>query len=350
MTNAVLLTFVISIIVLNYFFTGWFLRYAKVRRITDIPGIRSSHQVPTPRGGGVGFVVFTLLAITVFSLVSGYYGSMGLIGFVAAAGTVALLGWFDDKNDLSRRVRFTVQLAAAVTVVAFIANLHEFYIPSIVSVRIGIAGSLLALLWITGTTNIFNFMDGVDGIASVQAISAATGWVIFGFIWDNVMLVAMNVFVIAALISFLRYNWSPAKIFMGDVGSLFLGFFFAAMPFFAAYSTAEIGVGLAIWLGALLLWPFLFDGSFTILKRLLRGDNIFEAHRSHLYQRLNINGWKHSKISLIYLLFSVKTLFIALVFHFGSEGVRISIVLLLLILSGIFAIYVSSMDIDYEKS
>ena len=137
---------------------------------------------------------------------------------------------------------------------------------------------------------------------------------------------------------------------MGDVGSLFMGLFFAIMPFYAAYSTQGVPIGITIWLGALLLWPFLFDGSFTIVKRLIRGDNIFEAHRSHLYQRLNINGWKHSKISLLYLLFCLKTLFVSLVFYYGNEGVRFSVVALLLLLSSIFAIYVSSTDIDYSDS
>ncbi|TVR15922.1 MAG: glycosyltransferase family 4 protein [Balneolaceae bacterium] len=344
MTDILLLIIAVAIFGVNYFFTKWFIRYAKVKRITDYPTERSSHEVPTPRGGGVGFVLFTILGTAVYALISGLSFHANLLVFLGAALLVAVLGWFDDKNDLSKRVRFSVQMLAAIIVLLAIGNFSSLYLPGGVIVQMGLIGLVPGLIWITGNTNIFNFMDGVDGIASVQALTASAGWIIFAFFWEAPSLMALNVILFCGVASFLIFNWSPAKIFMGDVGSLFLGFIFGSMPFFAVATVSTLSVGMAVWIGGLLLWPFLFDGTFTILRRLLMGENIFQAHRSHLYQKMNIGGWKHHSISLIYLLFSLLSVVIALLFVFGSHTIQWTLVALLLLFSLIFSAVVLMLE------
>jgi len=344
LNDFLLLIIAAAIFVVNYFFTKWFIRYAKVKRITDYPTERSSHEVPTPRGGGFGFVLFTILGTVVYASISGIYIHANLLILLGAALFVAVLGWFDDKNDLSKRVRFSVQLLAAVIVLLAISNFSILYLPSGIIVQMGLIGLVPGLIWITGNTNIFNFMDGVDGIASVQTLTASAGWIIFAFFWEAPSLMAINLFVFCGVASFLLFNWSPAKIFMGDVGSLFLGFLFGSMPFFAAATVSSLSVGMAVWVGGLLLWPFLFDGTFTILRRLFKGENIFQAHRSHLYQKMNIGGWKHHSISLIYLLFSLLSMVIALLFVFGSHTIQWTLVALLLLFSLIFSAVVLMLE------
>src|SRR5690606_16101459 len=108
--------------------------------------------------------------------------------------------------------------------------------------------------------NIYNFMDGIDGIATVQAIGTSSGWMIFSALWGLPELFALNTCILTAVTVFLLFNWPPARIFMGDVGSLFLGFAFAIMPFLASSMSGFVAAGEAIWLAGLLLWPFLFDG------------------------------------------------------------------------------------------
>lgn len=335
-----LLIFAIAILVANYFFTRWFIRYAKVKRMTDYPSERSSHEVPTPRGGGVGFVLLTILSTLIYSVIHGVSNHFGLLIFIAAAMFVAILGWFDDKNDLSKRVRFTVQVLSAFMILLFIQNLNSMYLPGGVELSLGFAGIILGLIWITGSTNIYNFMDGVDGIASVQALSASAGWIIFAVIWNNSDLLAINLFILFGVAAFMMFNWSPAKIFMGDVGSLFLGFTFGAMPFLAAYTVESLTIGMAVWIGGLLLWPFLFDGAFTIFRRLYNGENIFQAHRSHLYQKMNIAGWKHSSVSLIYLLFSVLSLAVSLLFVYANHALQGLFLVVLMLFSLLFSVIV----------
>ncbi len=340
MIDLTIVALVLFIALANFYFTRWFIRYAKVKRITDIPTKRSSHNVPTPRGGGFGFVVFIIVSLVAYALLKGIFLSTGFLVILISVTIVAFLGWLDDKNDLSKEFRFAVQSLAAILVIVFISNLDLFYLPFFGTVNLGIFGALLGLLWITATTNIFNFMDGVDGIASVQAFSAALGWAIFAYFWQVPLLLVINLFVIAGIVSFLFYNWSPAKIFMGDVGSVFLGFLFAIMPFIAAHFSEQVTIAETIWIAGILLWPFLFDGTFTILRRLYEGENVFEAHRTHLYQKLNIAGWTHAGISTLYLIISFLCIGLAAAFAITTDFIQVIIFATLLFGSLVFARYV----------
>lgn len=338
----IIVAFLIAFV--NYMFTKWFIKYARVKRITDIPSERSSHVRPTPRGGGVGFVGLLFITFSTYLIFFGSQLGIDILIFLIALLLISVLGWFDDRNNLSRRARFGVQLIASLLILIFIQNLSYIAIPTIGAFSLGILGFVAGIIWITGVTNIYNFMDGVDGLSSVQAISATIGWCILFYMYQQQDLFALNIFVAAGVIGFLLLNWSPARIFMGDVGSLFLGFLFGVMPLMAGAYSDQIDSGEALWFGAILLWPFLFDGAYTIIRRFLKKENIFEAHRSHLYQRLNIIGWSHKKISSLYALFSIFSLIIGLYYIWGSEMERVIVITLLIVFSFIFSLFVSNRE------
>lgn len=344
MLDLIVIAGVIIIAVGNYMFTGWFIKYARLRRITDVPTERSSHSIPTPRGGGIGFVLISLIAFILYFAWMGLLSSSIYLTMLITLSAIACLGWFDDRRDLSQIIRFTIQVAAAASVIFFVEGLDTFFVPYASTISLGVFSPFLGLLWITGVTNIYNFMDGVDGIASIQALSASAGWMIFGYLWNEPILIVINLIVFASVAGFLVYNWAPARIFMGDVGSIFLGFFFAIMPFLAAAIAEERTVGFTLWIGALLIWPFLFDSSFTLLRRFMKGENVFQAHRTHLYQRLNIAGWPHSTISTLYLIFSFLCLIIALVFTHEESFIQILLLIALLVLSLIYILAVQRVE------
>lgn len=341
------LTTVVGIIFIagcNYIITGWFIKYAESKNIKDVPTERSSHSTPTPRGGGLGFVITSIIAFILYFLWEGLIISGEFLTFLIAIAAVASLGWVDDKNDLSQTIRFSIQVIAAAVIVYFIGGINTFSLPLVSEFSLGFFSPFLGLLWITGVTNIYNFMDGVDGIATTQALSASAGWMIFALFWNEPIILTINLIVFSTVLVFLTYNWSPAKIFMGDVGSLFLGFFFSVMPFLAASVSEEYTIATTLWIGALLLWPFLFDSSSTLVRRLTNGENIFKAHRSHLYQRLNIGGWSHSQIATLYLAFSLMCLIIALVFFHESDAIRMTLLVVLLLLSFLYVMVVHHVE------
>jgi UDP-N-acetylmuramyl pentapeptide phosphotransferase/UDP-N-acetylglucosamine-1-phosphate transferase len=166
-------------------------------------------------------------------------------------------------------------------------------LPVIASAFLGIP---LTFLWVVGLTNAYNFMDGIDGLAGGQAVVAGTTWLGLGLITGLPLVSLLGLFVAGSSLGFLVHNWSPARIFMGDVGSAFLGFTLAVIAVLGSLESPELAYA-----GVLVVWPFIFDTSFTILRRLRRKENIFEAHRSHLYQRLVIAGYSHRSVALLYL-------------------------------------------------
>jgi len=348
--NISLLVIAAVAFIANYLFTKWYIGFARKNKITDIPTDRSSHSSPTPRGGGIGFVFTSIIAIILYALINGYLISAGLLVFIFTAVIIALMGWLDDKFNLSRRVRFFVQAAAAFAVLLFMVNLSVVKVPMLFEINIGVAGFLLGIIFISGATNIYNFMDGVDGIASVQLFGVTIGWMFLSWIWHEPLLFSINLILFVTVLAFLKYNWSPAKVFMGDAGSLYLGFFCATMPFIAAYQSDVLNIQDTIWYGIILLWPFLFDGTFTLVRRFSNGENIFEAHRSHLYQRLNIIGVSHAKISLLYLSFSAFMAAFVVLFTFSNDFYKLALIVIFIFLSLVYASIISKKELAWKNS
>lgn len=327
------------IIVTNYFFTRWFIGYARSRSLTDIPNERSSHVVPTPSSGGLGFVLFTLLGWAVWLQLTGTW-EFGFIAFLIVSAGIALLGGLDDIFYLSNSIRFFLQSFAAGLIMISIGWFNFLWLPFIGIVELGILGVLLTWFWIVGMSNVYNFMDGIDGIASIQAIGCSFGWLIFSSLYDLPELFVLNLFLISSIFIFLLFNWQPARIFMGDIGSLFLGFSYAIMPIIAIYLKIDFQLGYIFWIGIILLWPFLFDGAFTLIRRLLQKENIFRAHRSHLYQRLNLLGWSHATISKMYLIFTLMCVFFSIWFTHSEETLQTIILFVVLLISLFYANFV----------
>jgi len=205
------------------------------------------------------------------------------------------VGFLEDVRTLSKRVRFGAQALAAGMLLWSFGAWDLLDLP-FVSFSLAWIGIPVTLLWVVGLTNAYNFMDGIDGIAGVQAIVAALGWIAIGRLTGAHEVTFVALPLAAATAGFLVHNWQPASVFMGDVGSTFLGFVFAAFPVALAASDPRMP-----FVGLLLVWPFVFDASYTFVRRMLRGENVSSPHRSHLYQRLVICGASHRSVSIAYL-------------------------------------------------
>ncbi len=284
--------------------TAWVVSYSGVlglrnwalrSRMLDIPNERSSHSQPTPRGGGLAIVVTVLLGLLLVWRLLPAWPPLALAGLFGTATLIAAISWMDDRASLPSRIRLGTHCLAALLLIASIGFWQRVELPLIGSLALGWLGLLISMFWIVGLTNAYNFMDGIDGIAGSQALVAALGWVLLGWLNDLPLIAALGMLLAASSLGFLGHNWSPARIFMGDVGSAFLGFIFAALPIIAAQQDARLALA-----GVLLLWPFVFDTLLTFLRRWRNGENVFAAHRSHLYQRLVITGASHRFVTTLY--------------------------------------------------
>jgi UDP-N-acetylmuramyl pentapeptide phosphotransferase/UDP-N-acetylglucosamine-1-phosphate transferase len=268
-------------------------RVAERRRILDLPGARSLHTHPVPRGGGLAIVMVCLGALVVLHFVdvppSPLFAGWVLLG----GGLVAGVSWVDDLRSLPALARFSAHVAAAACVLVAVGTTQVVEMPLVGELHLAWLGPPLVLLWVVGLTNAYNFMDGIDGIAGAQAVVAGVGWLLLA--GSNPVIAVIGLVLSASSLGFLLHNWPPAKIFMGDVGSAFIGYILAVMTIIARRSDTRLA-----FVGFLFVWPFVFDTVFTFLRRLRRGENVLAAHRSHLYQRLVIAGFSHQFVTLLY--------------------------------------------------
>ncbi len=266
-------------------------RWVAEKRILDVPNERSSHAQPTPRGGGLTIAVGSTIA-GACAIVLHPIGSW--VAVIVGGALIAAIGWLDDVKSLGVKIRFGAQIAAAIAVIALSSASLTVALPFAAQAS-GVVALVLGGLWIVGLTNSYNFMDGIDGIAGTQGVVAGLGWLWFGLRVD-----ALDISIFAAALAgtsagFLVHNWPPAKIFMGDVGSTYLGFALAGLGVLGTMRDPLLGGA-----GALLVWPFVFDAGSTFVSRLLRRQDVLRPHREHLYQRLLIAGWSHRAVTVLY--------------------------------------------------
>jgi Fuc2NAc and GlcNAc transferase len=267
-------------------------RWCIARGLYDPVTPRSSHSKPTPRLGGVAIVFVSLAGMV--------YAGTRLAPLAVAFLLMALVGLRDDLKPVPARVRLLFQIAAAMIVVAgcgFFRSVGEF--------SLGWFGAVVTCIWIVGMMNAFNFMDGIDGIAGGQALVAAIGWCLIALRLGDTSLFLLAGWIGAAVLGFLIHNWWPARIFMGDSASAPLGLLFASLPLLAPAPDALLVPA------ALLLWPFILDTFFTFVRRAMRRENVMEAHRSHLYQRMVIAGYSHATVALLYIALAATGVFAA---------------------------------------
>jgi len=262
-----------------------FVRVASHPRWLDVPNERSSHDVPTPRGAG-------LVIVVVVSAAMAWAAAVGLVRLDATAGAalvIAGISAIDDVRPLPSWLRLLVHLACAVIVVMTVRG------PGGTVLTLPVM--IIAVVWVVGLTNAYNFMDGIDGISGAQAVVAGVAFTLAALKGGLTGTAVCAIAIASASGGFLIHNWSPARVFMGDVGSAFLGFSFAVMGLqIAAWSPS------AALAAALSLWPFILDTTLTFLRRAFRGENVLQSHRSHVYQRLVIAGWSHSRVTVLYAL------------------------------------------------
>ena len=268
--------------------TAWLKKLLVKKAVLDIPNVRSSHTAPIPRGGGLALITCFLAAALALKLLQPALPYPGPL-FFAGLALVAAAGFLDDRFSLPVALRFAVQTVAAIIVIYESGGLSSFPLPEPLSFPLAWSGAALSLFWLLAVMNIYNFLDGIDGFATVQALVAAAGMMVVDYQGPGFYLGAL---IFASCCGFLVFNWQPASLFLGDSGSLALGFMFACLPFYFHRHDAEAGVFLMI----CLLWFFLSDGAFIIVSRLLRGEKIWVAHRTHLYQRLVIAGFRHDQV------------------------------------------------------
>jgi Fuc2NAc and GlcNAc transferase len=269
--------------------TALLVRLAGRLELLDHPNLRSSHVRVTPRGGGIAIVI---------GAACGLIAGVGRLerfpaeaaALLAGAAALALVGLADDRYRLSRGLRLVLEAAAATPVAVLAGGIPRLPLPAPLDVSLGPAAIPLAILWIVALVNFFNFMDGIDGLAAAQAVITGIGVSLLGF--DPVAAV-IGAAVAGAAAGFLPFNWAPARIFMGDTGSLALGYTFASLPLLAPFHSRPQAV---FWM-VMSLWLFLADATWTLVARIARGDAWLAPHRQHAYQRLVRPGSSHGPVA-----------------------------------------------------
>ena len=321
----------IAAIGLSYYGVAAFLGWTKRSGILlDLPNERSSHQQPTPRGAGLVIVLITLSGFwLLWSALGSAQALRPLTLYTLGATLIAAVSWFDDLRSMPRWARFAAHLLGAACGIAGFGYWSVVTVPPLGSFDLGFAGGILTLLWIVGLTNAYNFMDGIDGIAGAQAVVAGLGWGMFGLATGHPLVAGFSILVAASSLGFLGYNWPPARVFMGDVGSAFLGFTFASLPLLYDSLSGRTATSGSAVLGLLLVWPFVFDTCYTFLRRLVSGEDVTAAHRSHLYQRLVAAGWSHTSVTVLYTVLALSGLLLARVWSPDAPYGHVAAVLVL---------------------
>jgi UDP-N-acetylmuramyl pentapeptide phosphotransferase/UDP-N-acetylglucosamine-1-phosphate transferase len=257
--------------------------------ILDHPNIRSSHRAVTPRAGGLAVLMGVAVALVFAS--PGTSDDAAARGLLAGTAVIALVGLLDDRFGLSPLVRIAFQVVAASVVVWASGGIARLPLPPPLDLPLGTLAVPVAVLWILAVVNFYNFLDGIDGLAALQAVVTGLGLALAA--WDP-LAAAAGVAIAGACAAFLIYNWAPASIFLGDVGSATLGFVLAALALRAPTGSRSA----AVFLLSISLWFFLADATWTLIARAARGQRVYQAHREHFYQRLAASGWGHAKVTV----------------------------------------------------
>jgi glycosyltransferase WbpL len=303
------ITLILLLLAISFLITFWLTKiailYALKNGLIDSPGDRTSHQSDIPRGGGISVVFVFLIFVAVllwtdtFKLVDSSYFSSIIFG----GAVVAVLGFWDDHLHVPAKWRLLVQFFAAFVSLVILPEIPSvnFFSMHVNSLLIVFPFYIMLLIWLL---NLFNFMDGIDGIASVQAItvSISAGLIL---VFNGETQMSSLLFVLSATVcGFLIWNWPPARVFMGDACSSFLGFMFGLMAIISSH-----GDEINLWSWLILLAVFVVDATYTLIQRLLQGEMYYDAHRSHTYQILSRQYNSHKKVTLGVLAINIIWLF-----------------------------------------
>jgi Fuc2NAc and GlcNAc transferase len=273
----------------GFFFTKILINYSHKHQVLDFANQRSSHTIATPRIGGLSFVVLIVLGFLTLSFFKEENERNAIIlGVLMPCLLVAFVGLLDDLRGLSQSQRLIVYLCASLLAVMQLNLTHEpfsFYLVAIILLT-------AAFAWLI---NLFNFMDGIDGIAASQAIFVLTALTYFNYTNGHEVIALSLASCVAPILGFLLLNWQPAKIFMGDAGSTFLGCLLGCMIIVTINVNA-----ITLYCAIVLLGSFIVDASWTLSYRVLTRQEWYSAHRSHVYQILSRRFKSHRKVALLY--------------------------------------------------
>lgn len=271
--------------------TGVLRRYSLAHSLVDVPNARSSHAVPTPRGGGVAIVLSFLAALPLLAVL-GFLAWPVMWALLGAGAWVAVVGFLDDHGHIAARWRLLAHFIGATWALGWMGGLPVLVVFGF-DLVLGWLGYVLAALYLVWLLNLYNFMDGIDGIASVEAISVCLGGALLYVLLGEPTAAVAPLLLAVAVAGFLFWNFPPARIFMGDAGSGFLGIVLGVLSLQAAWIAPQL-----LWSWLILLGVFIVDATWTLFRRLLRGDKVYEAHRSHAYQYAARQFGKHLPVTL----------------------------------------------------
>ena len=266
-------------------------------RLLDHPNERSSHALATPKCGGVGIVTSFVSGVIVSQLWGGAYqvGHGMLYSLILPMLMVAMISLADDIRELSPRLRLGVQIVAAILFI---------YMGQVLPLErnVGLAALFLhslfwggCLLWLVGMANAFNFMDGIDGLAAGQGLIVSFFFAIIQFGKGECFLGFVSLVLVVGCLGFLAFNFPPAKVFMGDVGSVSIGFILASLALLSYQKHPSMET---LFIMPLLMSNFIFDTVVTLIHRLLKRERIFQAHRNHLYQKFAGSGFSQRTVTM----------------------------------------------------
>ena len=268
--------------------TGWIVSRGWSRWFVDHPNERSLHDRPVSRAGGIAILAGLAAGLVIVALIGGPVPGNG---WVLAGGLIIIsISFADDVRRVSPAIRIVFHLAAAVCVVLAGLSSERIVLPGAVLDLGAVMSAVFTVLFVVWVVNLYNFMDGMDGFAGGMSTIGFTTLAVLCAQRDASMLAAVSSVVAAASIGFLLFNFPPARIFMGDLGSSFLGYLCAVMMLSARNSAS-----VPLWVSVLVFSPFIVDASVTLVRRIVAGERPWRAHRGHFYQRLVRLGWGHRK-------------------------------------------------------
>lgn len=268
--------------------------------LLDVPNERSSHSSAVVRGAGLVIALTVLLGYSVTA------GSGTSVAYVITAASIATISFIDDLRSIPFVPRLIAHFSAAAALVYWCGGYPGIVLPLTgQSVDFGLSGVVITIVFIVWMTNAFNFMDGIDGLAGTQAVAAGVGWMLFGVASEQPAIAILGALIAGACLGFLLFNWQPASVFMGDVGSTFLGFTLATISLIGGDTSAPAR-NEGFMMAAAFLWLFLFDTVFTRLRQILQLRPFWQAHRDHIYQQIVVSGGAaHALVTSFFGVFAV---------------------------------------------
>ncbi|MEK4634143.1 glycosyltransferase family 4 protein [Bacillus sp. 4A_MP3] len=263
----------------------------------DKPNHRKIHSKTMPRMGGLAIFIGVIVGV----VCSGIYHETKMTAIIVGAFVIIFLGIIDDRYQLSAKVKFIIQLAVGIMIVSTGLKMEFFSVPFLSErIELGWLSYPLTVLWIVGITNAMNFIDGLDGLAAGLSVIGLSTIAFMAFTGGKVLILSLSLVVIGSTLGFLVYNFHPAKIFMGDTGSLFLGYVISILSLLGLYKSVTL---FSIVIPIIILGVPIFDTTFAVIRRIINNQPFYTPDKSHIHHRLIAYGLSHRmSVVIIYLI------------------------------------------------